>query len=158
MPISDVYTVDSGLVAQAATTQTAILELRPLATKRAFIVGVRMKIGVTAAAAGNDVIFTLARSGNSPTGGVAANIRPNDSASAAAISTAFVGAWTIAPTLGNILGEWALPQTTGSMWEEFPPLGYEWVAAASATVSVVGFVTTSVATSTPVEWQFVVSE
>ncbi len=69
MPISDIYTIDSGLVAQASTTQTAILELRTLATKRAFIVGVRMKIGVTAAAAGNDVIFTLARSGNSPTGG-----------------------------------------------------------------------------------------
>lgn len=158
MPISDVYTIDSGLIAVATTAQTPVLELRTLATKRAFLVGVRMKIGVTAAVAGNDVVFTLARSGNSPTGGSAANIRPHDSASAAAISTAFIGAWTIAPTLGNVLGEWVLPQTTGSMWEEFPPLGYEWVAAASATVSVVGFVTTTVATSTPVEFQFVISE
>lgn len=156
MPISDVFTVDSGLVATATTAQTPVLELRTAATKRAFIVGLRMKIGVTAAAAGNDAIFTLARAGNSPTGGTAANLRANDAASAAAISSAFIGTWTIAPTLGNILGEWALPQTTGSMWEEFPPLGYEWVAGVST--SVVGFITLSVATSTPIEFQFVVSE
>lgn len=156
MAISDIYTVDSGLIAQASTSQSPILELRTAATKRAFIVGVRMSIGVTAAAAGNSVLFTLARAGNSPSGGTAANLRPNDAASAAAISSAFIGAWTIAPTLGNILGEWELPQTTGSMWEEFPPLGYELVAGVST--SIVGFVTTSVATSTPVQFQFVVSE
>lgn len=156
MAISDIYTVDSGMVATATTTQTAVLELRTAATKRAFITGLRMKIGVTAAAAGNDAVFTLARAGNSPTGGTAANLRPHDAASAAAISSAFIGAWTIAPTLGNVLGEWVLPQTTGSMWEEFPPLGYEWVAGVST--SLVGFITLSVATSTPVEFQFVVSE
>lgn len=156
MAISDIYTVDSGMVAQASTTQTAILEYRVGATKRGFIVGVRMKIGVTAAAAGNDVVFTLARAGNTPAGGTAANIRAHDAGSAAAINTAFIGSWTTAPTLGNVLAEWVLPQTTGSMWEEFPPLGYEWVGGAST--SLVGFVTTSVATSTPVEFQFVVSE
>lgn len=157
MAISDVYTVDSGLIAQASTSQTPILEYRAGSTKRGFIVGVRMSIGVTAAAAGNAVTFTLARAGNSPSGGSGSNlIRPNDAASAAAINTAFIGTWTIAPTLGAILGEWELPQTTGSAWEEFPPLGYEWVVGAST--SVVGFVTTSVATSTPVGFQFVVSE
>lgn len=156
MAISDIFTVDSGLIAQASTSQTPILELRTAATKRAFIVGVRMSIGVTAAAAGNAVTFTLARAGNSPSGGTAANLRANDAASAAAISSAFIGAWTIAPTLGNILGEWELPQTTGSAWEEFMPLGYEFVAGVST--SIVGFVTTSVATSTPVGFQFVVSE
>jgi len=154
--ISDIYTVDSAMVTQSSTTQTAILELRTAATKRAFCVGVRMKIGVTAAAAGNDVVFTLARAANSPTGGTAANVRAHDAASAAAISSAFIGAWTIAPTLGNILGEWVLPQTTGSMWEEFPPLGYEWVVGVSGFL--VGFVTLSVAMATPVEFQFVVSE
>jgi hypothetical protein len=156
MAISDIYTVDSGMVATATTSQTAILELRTAATKRAFITGLRMKLGVTLAAAGNDAVFTLARAGNSPTGGTAANLRPHDAASAAAISTALIGSWTIAPTLGNILGEWVLPQTTGSMWEEFPPLGYEWAAGVST--SLVGFITLSVATSTPVEFQFVVSE
>ena len=156
MAISDIYTVDSGMVATATTSQTAVLELRTVATKRAFVTGLRMKIGVTAAAAGNDAVFTLARAGNSPTGGTSANLRAHDAASATALSTAFIGSWTIAPTLGNVLGEWVLPQTTGSMWEEFPPLGYEWVAGVST--SLVGFITLSVATSTPVEFQFVVSE
>lgn len=160
MPISDVYTVDSGLVSVGATTITPVLELRPVGTKRAFIVGIRMKIGVTGAVAGNDVLFTLARSGNGPTGGTAANIRANDTASAAALNTAFIGSWTIAPTAGNTLAEWVLPQTTGSMWEEFPPLGYEWVmpSATGSGNSVVGFVTPSVVTSTPVEFQFIFSE
>jgi len=49
-----------------------------------------------------------------------------------------------------------LPQTTGSMWEEFPPLGYEWVAGVSTYL--VMFVTTSVATATPLEAQFIISE
>ena len=115
-----------------------------------------MSIGVTAAAAGNSVIFTLARAANSPTGGTAANLRAHDAASAAAISTAAIPSYTIAPTLGNILGEWELPQTTGSAWEEFPPLGYEWVGGVSTYL--VGFVTTSVATGTPLGFQFVVSE
>lgn len=156
MAISDIYTVDSGLVATATTVQTPLLELRTGATKRAFIVGLRVKLGVTAAAAGNTAVFTLARAGNSPSGGTAANLRAHDAASAAAISTALIGSWTIAPTLGNVLGEWVLPQTTGSMWEEFPPLGYEWAAGVST--SLVAFITLSVATSTPVETQFVVSE
>jgi hypothetical protein len=156
MAISDIYTVDSGLIATATTSQTPILELRTVATKRAFITGVRMTLGTTSAPAGNSALFTLARAGNSPTGGTAANLRANDAASATAISTAFIGAWTIAPTLGNILGEWELPQTTGSMWEEFPPLGYEWVAGVST--SIVGFITFANSTSTPIAFQFVVSE
>lgn len=156
MAISDVYTVDSGMVATATTAQTPVLELRTAATKRAFVAGVRIKVGVTAAASGNDAVFTLARAANTPAGGTAVNLRAHDAASAAAISSAYIGSWSTAPTLGNILGEWVLPQVTGSMWEEFPPQGYEWVAGVST--SLVGFITLSVATSTPVEFQFVVSE
>jgi hypothetical protein len=156
MAISDIFTVDSGLQTIATTSQSPILEARVQSTKRAFVVGVRMKIGVTAAAAGNDVVFTLARANAQGTGGTTANLRAHDAASAAAITTAFTPSYTIAPTLGNILAEWILPQTTGSMWEEFPPLGYEWVGGVST--SLVMFVTNSVATSTPVETQFVISE
>ena len=156
MAISDVFSADSGMVTLATTTQSPILLLNTTSTKRAFCVGVRMKIGVTAAAAGNDCIFTLARAGNSPTGGTAVNLRAHDAASAAAFSTAAIPSYTIAPTLGNVLAEWALPQTTGSMWEEFPPLGYEWVVGTSGYL--VMFATLSVATSTPVEAQFVISE
>lgn len=156
MAISDIYTVDSGMITISSTSQSPILLLNTTSTKRAFCVGVRMKIGVTAAAAGNDVVFTLARAGNSPTGGTGVTARAHDSGSAAAITTAAIPSYTIAPTLGNILGEWVLPQTTGSMWEEFPPLGYEWVGPTSGFL--VGFVTNSVATATPVEMQFVISE
>lgn len=156
MAISDLYTVDSGMVSISSTAQSPILLLTTPATKRAFVVGVRMSIGVTAAAAGNDVVFTVARAGNSPTGGTAALLRAHDAASATAFTTGAIPAYTIAPTLGNILAEWTLPQTTGSMWEEFPPLGYEWVAGVSS--SIVGFVTNSVATATPVEFQFIISE
>lgn len=156
MAISDIYTVDSGMVSVSVTTQTPVLEYRAGSTKRGFLVGVRMEVGVTSAVAGNDIVFTVARAANTPAGGTAANLRAHDPGSAAAINSAFIGAWTTAPTLGNILGEWTIPQTTGSSWEEFPPLGYEWVSGASA--SLVGFVTLSVATATPVEFQFIISE
>ena len=156
MAISDIYTADSGLVTISSTSQSPILNLRTTSTKRCFVVGLRVKIGVTAAAAGNDVIFTLGRVTTSGTGGTQVTARPHDATSAAAFSTAFVPSYTIAPTVGNILAEWALPQTTGSMWEEFPPLGYEWVAPVSDQLCV--FVTNSVATATPVEAQLVISE
>ena len=156
MAISDIYTADTGMVSIATTSQTGLIVLSTASTKRAFIVGVRMKIGVTAAAAGNDVVFTLARTGNSPTSANTVTPRPHDAASAAALSSALVAAYTIAPTAGNILAEWVLPQTTGSMWEEFPPLGYEWVGPISDQLCV--FVTNSVATATPVEAQLVISE
>lgn len=156
MPISDIYTADSGLVSIASTSQSPILLATTTSTKRAFVVGIRMKVGVTTAATGNDVLFTLARAANSPSGGTAVNLRPHDSASATAFTTAAIPAYATAPTLGNVLGEWVLPQTTGSMWEEFPPLGYEWVIPASGFLAV--FVTNSAATSTPVEAQLVISE
>ena len=54
--------------------------------------------------------------------------------------------------MGTVLWEQELPQTTGSSWEEFPPLGYEWgvpaIATGSANSGVHMFVTQSVATST----------
>lgn len=156
MAISDIYTADSGLVTISSTSQSPILNIRTTSTKRAFVVGIRVKIGVTAAAAGNDVIFTLGRVTTAGTGGTAVTARPHDATSAAAFTTAFIPSFTIAPTVGNVLAEWALPQTTGSMWEEFPPLSYEWVAPVSDQLCV--FVTNSVATATPVECQLVISE
>ena len=156
MAISDIYTADSGMVTISSTSQSPILNVRTTATKRAFLVGVRVKIGVTAAAAGNDVVFTLGRVTTAGTGGTSTTLRPHDAASAAAFTTGFIPAFTIAPTVGNVLAEWVLPQTTGSMWEEFPPLGYEWVAPVSDQLCI--FVTNSVATATPVEAQMVISE
>lgn len=144
------------MVTISSTSQSPILNVRTTSTKRAFTVGIRVKVGVTAAAAGNNIVFTLARVTTAGTGGTSANVRAHDTASAAAFTTGFIPSFTIAPTQGNILAEWTLPQTTGSMWEEFPPLGYEWVAPVSDQLCV--FVTNSVATATPVEAQLVISE
>lgn len=159
MAYSEIYNVDSGLVTVAATAQTAVLELRSSGTvnKRAWITSVRVAIGNTAAVAGNNALFTLARAGNTPSGGAAVTPAPVDTASPAAITGAFKGAWTIGPTAGTILAEWQVPQSSGSMWVEYPALGMEWVVPV-ATASVVMFVTNSVATSTPVQVQFVISE
>jgi hypothetical protein len=158
MAISDIYTADSGLVNISVTTANQpVLNARTAATKRCFITGVRMKVGVNSIAAGNTVLFTLARVTTAGTGGTQVTARPHDSTSAAAFTTAFIPSYTIAPTIQNILAEWVLPCTTGSMWEEFPPLGYEWVAPISDQIT--GFVTLSnAASAVPVEWQFVISE
>lgn len=64
--------------------------------------------------------------------------------------------------MGTILAEWDLPQSTGSMWEEFPPSGDEWgvpaIANANANAGVHLIVTASVATSTPLTFDFIWSE
>lgn len=158
MAISDVYNFDSGLVAVAATAQTPTFYIATPSTKRSWIVGCRVSIGVTAAAAGNSVLFTVARAGNTPSGGTVVTGRALDASAPAALTTAASAAtaFAVAPTLGNILWEMELPQTTGSSWEEFPPLGYEWGVPVSGFVAC--FVTNSVNTSTPVQFQLVVSE
>lgn len=159
MANSDIYTADSGLIAIASASQTALFELRSSGTvnKRAFIVGFRGLVGNTAAAGGNNILITLARAANTPAGGSAVTPNPHDPASGAAISGAFKGSWGTTPTIGAILGEWEVPQASGAAWVEFPPLGYEWVLPV-ATASIVVFVTCSVATSTPISAQLVVSE
>jgi hypothetical protein len=161
MAISDVYTGRSGSVAIAATSATAVMSLYGTAAKRLWIVGCRVEIGVTAAAAGNSVLFQLCRPNATNTGTGLASGNPHDFSSPASIGQVAV-AWSTAPTVGTVLAEWELPQTTGSMWEEFPPLGYEFgvpaVANANANAGVHLIVTASVATSTPVFADFIWSE
>ena len=87
--------------------------------------------------------------------------QPHDFSAPAALLTGYT-AWSTAPTVGAILAEWELPQTTGSMWEEFPPTNYEWqipaIANAAANAGLHLFVTASVATSTPVFVNLVCSQ
>lgn len=156
MPISDIYNVDSGLVNVGTTTTTPILLLSTTANKRAWIVGVRVAVGNTATAAGNNVLFTVARPGNTPSGGTAVSTRAHDASAPSSLASATIGNWGTAPTVGNILWEMELPQTSGSGWEEFPPTGYEWGIPISG--SVAGFVTASSATTTPVSFQYIFSE
>ena len=161
MAVSDVYTFRSGSVAVAATSATPVMSVYGTAAKRSWLVGVRVKVGVTLAAAGNNILFQLCRpsatnTGTSPAVGVA-----HDFYAPASFST-WTAAWSVAPAVGLILAEWDLAQVTGSMWEEFPPAGDEWgipaVANANANAGVHLIVTCSVITSTPIITDFIVSE
>ena len=160
MALSDVYS-QRGTITLAATTSTAVFSLYGTAAKRLWLVGVRVKILQTGAVAGNDVTFTLARpsatnTGTSLTSGVA-----NDFSAPASLGQTCV-TWSTAPIIGTTRAEWALPQTTGSLWEEFPPGGDEWgvpaVANANANAGVHLFAQATVATSTPISYDFIWSE
>src|SRR5437868_15342794 len=124
MPISDFYSVKAN-VTLAATTSTPVFSLYGTAAKRLWLVGVRVKILQTGAVAGNDVTFTLARPSATNTGTSLPSGVANDFSAPASIRQT-CDTWSTAPVVGTILGEWALPQTTGSMWEEFRPGGDEW--------------------------------
>lgn len=153
MSYNDVYTGLSGSQAVAATTATPVLSLYGTAAKRLWVVGVRIKCLVTAAAAGNDIRFQLARPGNTVNGSSLASGNPHDYSSPASIGQVST-TWTTAPTVGTVLAEWVIPQTTGSAWEEFPPTGCEWGVPAivndTANSGLHLFAIPSVNTSTPV--------
>ena len=160
MAISDIYTARVAPTV-SATTATALTSIVAGTTVRLWIVGVRVEIGVTSAVAGNDILFQLARPGNTMTGTTTATPNPHDFSAPASIGTQYT-AWSTAPTVGVILAEWTLPQTTGSMWEEFPPTGYEWqVPALANTVANSGlhlFATPTVVTSTPLVCDIIFSQ
>jgi hypothetical protein len=156
--ICDIYTATASLTL-SGTSQTPILQLQPATTKRAWVVGVRVMIGTTGAVAGNNILFVVA--GNTTTTATEAAgtavLKPNDPAAAAALSSAF-NTWATPPTANNVLWQMQLPQTTGSAWEEFPPLGYEWGVTTTAHNGIAVFATASVATSTPVQVELVFGE
>ena len=134
----------------AATTATAVLSLYGTTAKRLWIVGWRMSVVQTTAAAPNNALFQLARCTASNTGTGQAGGIPHDFSAPASIGQ-FTVAWSTAPTVTTVLSDQELPQTTGSSWEEFPPLGYEWgvpAIASGANAGVHVFITQSVATST----------
>lgn len=158
MAVCDIYTAGASLTI-SATAQTPILQLQPAATKRAWVVGVRCSLGTTAAAAGNNVLFVVARNTTTTaTEGVGtAVVTPNDSAAAAALSSVY-NTWATAPTANNVVWQMQLPQTTGSSWEEFPPLGYEWAVPVTAHNGIAVFATCSVSTATPCYVELVFGE
>ena len=161
MPISDIYTARSGSVANTVTTANPLLSVYGTAAIRGWVLGCRVEVGVTGAIAGNSLLFQLARPAATNTGTGLASMSAHDFSAPASIMQQAI-AWSTAPTPGVILAEWELPQTTGSMWEEFPPTGYEWgipaIANANASAGLHLFVTASIATSTPVFVDMIVSE
>jgi hypothetical protein len=158
---SDLYTYRSGSVSAAQTTALALVSLFGTSAKRLWVVGIRVEVGVTTAAGGNSLLFQLARPANTPNGSSLASGNPHDYSAPASIGQ-YCTTYTTAPTVGIVLAEWELPQTTGSMWEEFPPTGYEWgvpaIANDNASAGVHLFVTPSVNTSTPVFTDIIASE
>lgn len=160
MALSDIYS-QRGTITLAATTSIPVFSLYGTAAKRLWLVGVRVKVLQTGAVAGNDITFTLARPSATNTGTTLTSGVANDFSAPASIGQTCV-TWSTAPIIGTILGEWALPQTTGSMWEEFPPGGDEWgvpaIANANANAGVHLFAQATVATSTPVSYDFIWSE
>ncbi len=153
MATSDVYTFRSGSVSVTATTATPVMSVIGAATIRGWGVGLIVKVGVTAAIAGNDLLFQLARPANTPNGSGPFNGAAHDLSAPSGILQGYT-TWTTAPTLGVIVAERVLPQTTGSEWETWPPTGYEWqipaIANNAANAGLHLFVTPSVATATPV--------
>lgn len=168
MAISDVYTARNGNAGtnSPSTTNTIqpVLSVYGTATKRIWVVGIRVELGVTAAAAGNSVLFQLARPALTTVNGLSLTSASAHDFSASASLGQQGTTWTVAPTLGTVLWEQELPQTTGSAWEEFPPLGYEWgIPAVANNTSAAGigahvFSTASVNTSTPLFVDVIFSE
>ena len=160
MALSDIYS-QRGTITLAATGSTAVFSLYGTAAKRLWLVGVRVKVLQTGAVAGNDIAFTLARPSATNTGTGLASGGSNDFSAPASIGQ-IATAWSTAPVIGTFLAGYSLPQTSGSMWEEFPPGGAEWgvpaVANANANAGVHLFAAATVATSTPIEVDFVWSE
>lgn len=161
MANSDVYTFKSGSVALAATSATAVISVASTTALRGWLVGIEINVGVTAAAAGNSLLFQLCRPGNTFTGTGAFSGNAEDFSAPASVVQGYT-TWTTAPTVGSILWEKELPQTTGSAWSYYPPTGYEFgipaIASGSANAGLHMLVTPSVATSTPVFVDLIVSE
>lgn len=160
MAISDIYTARVSFTS-SGTSATPMTSVVAGTTVRLWVVGVRVEIGTTTAVAGNQMLFQLARPGNTSNGNATATPTPHDFSAPATIGTQYTS-YTVAPTVGVVLAEWTLPQTTGSMWEEFPPTGYEWqipaIANNAANNGVHLFCTASVATSTPVVADIIYSQ
>ncbi len=161
MAISDVYTFKSGSVSVAQTTALSLLSVIAGTTVRGWVVGIELNVGVTAAVAGNSLLFQLARPGNTVNGSSGFGGNPEDFSAPASICQGYT-TWTTAPTVGTILWEKELPQTTGSAWSYYPPTGYEFqipaIANNAANAGLHLFVTASVNTSTPVYVDLICSE
>lgn len=161
MPISDVYVARASQFANTSTSATPILSLYGTGAKRIWVVGVRVDIVTTAAAAGNNVLFQLCRSTSSNTATGTATGNPHDYSASASLGI-YATTWSTPPAASVVIWEQELPQTTGSSWEEFPPGGYEWgvpaIANGNANAGVHLFVTQSAANSTTFNADLIWSE
>lgn len=127
MPISEIWTGSATATINSASA-TPIASLVTGSTHRAWVTGIRISITATSYASGN-TLFQLYRVSNaaSISGTTTNGTSANDSNAPAALATFSYPAFGTAPTgQTNLLWQQVLPSTTGSSWEEFPPLGYEY--------------------------------
>lgn len=136
MPISDIYT-GTGSATVSSNSATPIASLVTGTAVRAFVLGVRVGIGATSVVSGA-TLFQLVRLSNTPTAGTTGGAAPNDPNGPTSTETFLYAGGTPYGTSpissGVVLWQQELPNTTGSSWEEFPPLGYEYVINTSAGV------------------------
>ena len=169
MAISDIYTGRANQFSISSASATPVMSLLASSTlgtlflKRLYVVGVRVDIVSTTAAAGNNSLFQLCR--NTAAVSTASNLTPGGAHDFSAPTSLgqVATSWTsAAPGIGTILWEQELPQTTGSSWEEFPPAGYEWQVPAIANQTINAglhmFITQSVATPTTYNIDLIWSE
>src|SRR5258708_31260514 len=124
MPISDVYTAHFTPTV-AATAVTPVGSLISPATKRAWVVGVRVKILSTAAVAGVNTLFQLARPNAANTATGLSTVTDAHDFSAPASLSSFASTYSTPPAVGTAAGARPAgdqpPPATGAEWEEFPP-------------------------------------
>src|SRR5260221_1246432 len=124
MPISDVYTAHFTPTV-AATTVTPAGSLISPATKRAWVVGVRVKILSTAAVAGINTLFQLARPNATNTATGLSTVTDAHDFSAPASLSSFAPTYSTPPGVGTPAGairaQDNLPQRTAAVWGKVPP-------------------------------------
>src|SRR5579859_762298 len=120
------YSVASGLVAVTSTSQTPILFATAGSTVSADALGIRVSApaGSSPTFPSNaSVKFTLAKS-TSGVGTTTVTPRPVNNLDIAA-NTLWYTAWSVAPTIGNIVWEHNVSFSAGANWGEVFPSGLE---------------------------------
>jgi hypothetical protein len=158
------YTVDSGLIVLASTSQTALIASNGNTTFDANIEAIRVSIsssGGTPSYPSNGVVnFLLARTTAAATTASAVTPNPHIPTDPAA-NTAFLAGTNVGAvgTPGVTLWSQNLPFTAGANWAEGVTPGAEWRTAKSATAGVAVYVTcTSAGTNTAFQIELVFSE
>src|SRR5258707_15486538 len=127
MPISDVSTAHFTPTV-AATAVTPVGSRISPATKRAWVVGVRVKILSTAAVAGFNTLFQLARPNATNTATGLSTVTDAHDFSAPASLSSFATTYSTPPAVCTaaraILGEYNLPQTMRAVWGAIPSSWY----------------------------------
>jgi hypothetical protein len=164
MAVGKTYTVDSGLIVLASTSQTPLIASNGGTAFVADIEAIRVSVsssGGTPSYPSNSIVnFLLARTTAAATTASAVVARPHNPTDVAA-QTSFLAGTNVGAvtTPGVTLWSQNLPFTAGANWAEWVTPGAEWRTAASATAGVAVYVTcTSAGTNTAFQIELVFSE